>query len=277
MTVTCSQCRRTFVSKDALYDHCFDKTDHHYCDDCERLFVTDEVLQHSDSDESDTESEESDDSEDDDQTHCASCKRMFVCKEALYQHLIASSAHNWCFLCSKDFQSAQALSEVANNTCPLCPRVFKAPSSIAHHIEKGGCNSQITRHHVTAAIHALKIHPTISIARRIKGSSPTAVNVTTTYSYSATELALNRRTGEYECYICRHGFGTLVSLNTHLASAAHDAKQFKCPHKTCRRKFTLISALIQHIESEACGLAKFRTVEDFAHSLTSQFTKMLKL
>ncbi|KAF8903802.1 hypothetical protein CPB85DRAFT_1393366 [Mucidula mucida] len=300
MAVTCSQCHRAFVSHKALYDHCSAKTDHHFCDDCKRLFITDEVLQkhrviaHQSDSESDTESEQSDESEDDNDTNCASCKRTFVCKQALYQHLIANSVHHWCFRCWKDFSSAQSLShhktshihgasqtivsgvgKPASHQCPLCARAFTTPSGVADHIETGSCDSRVTRHHVTAAVHALKIHPTISIARRIGGSSPDAVKVTSTYS--ATELALNRRTGQYECYICLQGFSTLKSLNTHLASAAHDAKQFKCPHKTCRRKFALISALIRHIESEACGLAKFRAVENFALGLMNRFTKMLTL
>ncbi|KAF9031946.1 hypothetical protein BDZ89DRAFT_1063564 [Hymenopellis radicata] len=331
MTVTCDQCYRSFVSDNALHNHCSAKADHPYCDECERLFRDDQALQQhlanaavhqGDSDEyesdesdeevycgrcdryfgnasafeqhrntaaihqgddyydSESEEYESDNDDDDDDPYCESCNRMFVHKEALYQHLSASSLHNWCFICSKDFRSPQALSQhdasrvhkVADIKCPLCPRQFKSPSDIAGHIEAGGCNSRIDRHHVTAAVHALKLTPTISITRRIAGP---AGNVTTTYA--ATELAYNGHAGKYECYLCHHQFGTLSSLNTHLVSPAHDAKQFKCPNRTCGRQFTVISALIRHIESEACGLAKFSTVKDYTHSLTSQFSRMLTL
>ncbi|KAF9025397.1 hypothetical protein BDZ89DRAFT_1182806 [Hymenopellis radicata] len=51
---------------------------------------------------------EADNDDDDDDPYCESCSRIFVNKEALYQHLGASSLHNWCFICSRDFRSPQA-------------------------------------------------------------------------------------------------------------------------------------------------------------------------
>jgi hypothetical protein len=144
------------------------------------------------------------------------------------------------------------------------------PSAVAHHIESGACHKGINRHTVTAAVHALKIIPTISIGRRIDGSAkpPIVTNIATALSFNGFG---------YECYLCHRTFGTLPSLNTHLRSAAHDAKEFKCPGKKCGRQFKVISALIQHIESEACGLAKFKQVEDFAADLTSRFLRLLKV
>jgi uncharacterized Zn-finger protein len=146
--------------------------------------------------------------------------------------------------------------------------MFKAPSDIAEHIEKGGCNPKITRHHVTAAVHSMNIVPTISINKRISGPQGTRVE------YSATELAFNGKA--YECYLCHRLFKTLNGLNSHLASAAHDSKEFQCPKMKCRKKFTIISALIRHIESEACGVAKFNVVEDIAQELSDKFSRLLK-
>ncbi len=161
----CSQCRRIFVSKDALYQHCFDKSDHHYCDDCERLFITDEVLQkvcnpasqlliysrrtqhraiaHQSDSESDTESEQSEGSEEDNDPDCVSCKRTFVCKQALYQHLIASSAHHWCFRCWKDFSSAQSLSDVRVSTYYTRNRADLLPTMTAQEV---GHSRRLTDH-----------------------------------------------------------------------------------------------------------------------------------
>jgi hypothetical protein len=48
-----------------------------------------------------------------------------------------------------------------------------------------------------------------------------------------------------------------------------------CPK--CKRKYKLISGLIQHIESEVCGVAKFQQVEDYASDLTSRFSRLLTL
>jgi hypothetical protein len=39
----------------------------------------------------------------------------------------------------------------------------------------------------------------------------------------------------------------------------------------------LISGLVQHIESESCGIARFQQVEDYANELTSRFAKLLKI
>ncbi|KAF8871913.1 hypothetical protein CPB85DRAFT_1351001 [Mucidula mucida] len=301
MTVTCGQCYRSFVSDNALHSHCSAKADHPYCDECERLFRNDQALQQHlanaavhqgnydeyESDESDEEvycgrcdryfssenaleqhrntaaihQEDDDESEEyesdhDDDPYCASCNRMFGCKEALYQHLSASSLHNWCFICLKDFRSPEALSQhdasrvhkAADIKCPLCPRLFKAPSDIAGHIEAGGCDARISRHHVAAAVHALKLTPTISINRRITGA------------------CVQRSYGQYECYLCHRQFRTLSSLNTHLVSPAHDAEQFKCPSRTCGRRFT-----------RGVWIGEVSTVEDYTHALTSQFSSMLTL
>ncbi|KAF8880006.1 hypothetical protein CPB85DRAFT_1341347 [Mucidula mucida] len=296
----CDECERLFRNDQALQQHLANAAVHQgnydeyesdesdeevYCGRCDRYFSSENALeQHRNTaaihQEDDDESEEYESDHDDD-PYCASCNRMFGCKEALYQHLSASSLHNWCFICLKDFRSPEALSQhdasrvhkAADIKCPLCPRLFKAPSDIAGHIEAGGCDARISRHHVAAAVHALKLTPTISINRRITGGPAS----TTTTTYAATELAYNGHTGQYECYLCHRQFRTLSSLNTHLVSPAHDAEQFKCPSRTCGRRFTVISGLIRHIESGACGLAKFSTVEDYTHALTSQFSSMLTL
>jgi len=299
----CSHCNREFLNENALHAHCRDRADHDYCELCERLFVNSNALQQhlssaaihqQDTDEEEDEEDEEEnydesddydyssdvDDSDDDSTEddeeppfCTSCARWFVSREGLTQHLANSSKHNWCFICSRDFSSAAALDQHSSSrvhksrdlNCPLCSKSFKIPSAIALHIESGACHN-INRHQVTAAVHSLKIVPTISITRRLRGAG----NVTIT-SYSATELAFNGST--YECYLCHRTFRALNSLNAHLNSPAHDADEFRCPK--CKGSFQLISGLIQHIESEVCGMAKFKQVEDQTMALTSQFARLL--
>ncbi|KZV70594.1 hypothetical protein PENSPDRAFT_579077, partial [Peniophora sp. CONT] len=192
-----------------------------------------------------------------------------------------SSRHNWCFDCSKDFSSPQALQQHESSRvhaardfdCPFCGQGFKQPSAIAHHVESGFCPraSGIHRHQVTNAVHRLNIVPTISISRRIAGG-PSSTLIT----YTATDRAWNADVGAYECYLCHRTFRGLSALNTHLNSPAHDRDEFRCPKKQCGRQFKVISALIQHIESEACGLARFQQIEDHTRALTDQFSRMLK-
>ncbi|KAF5344092.1 hypothetical protein D9758_008819 [Tetrapyrgos nigripes] len=289
---SCTQCDRFFTSQFALQAHCTDKSDHVYCVDCERLFVSFTALQqHLSSsplhrDETDSEGATDSDSDscstrsEDDEPYCIACQRHFVTQESLDQHLRDSSLHNWCFICRKDFgrledlnrHNASRVHKTADGKCPLCKRMFKSPSDIANHIESG-CHRNITRHHVAAAIHQMEIKPPISLRQIAAGESAVANSVVTTYV--ATQMAFNGTA--YECYLCHREFQTLQALNQHLNSPVHDEEQFKCPHKTCGKEFTVVSALIRHIESESCGLAKFQTVERYADLLTAQFSRLLTL
>lgn len=281
----CNQCDRLFRSTQALFAHCRDKDNHPFCEDCDRLFSTftglDQHMQNaavhrsdSESDECAFESDDDDDSDDGDEPFCVGCNRWFVDLASLYQHLAASSKHNWCFVCSRDFATPTSLDQHSSSPvhrgldfeCPLCPKRFKTPSSIALHIESGTCHN-ISRAQVTAAVHALKIVPTISVSRRIEGGTIRVV------SYYATERAFNGTA--YECYLCHRTFRTLGALNSHINSPTHDADEFKCPK--CKRKYKLVSGLMQHIESEVCGIARFQVVEDFTKNLVDQFLKRLKL
>jgi len=286
MMPQCSDCSREFLTSQALHAHCRDRADHAYCEVCERLFVHENALnqhlENSSSHQDASEDDESDFSEgdqeytNDDPPFCSSCNRRFVDGMGLYQHLSASLKHNWCFICSRDFSSNVALAQHLSSRvhkardlkCPLCSKAFKTPSAIALHIESGACHN-IDRHLVTAAVHSLKVVPTISISRRLHG--PASANQSTTH-YSASERAFNG--SAYECYLCHSTFRTLASLNMHLSSPAHDDDEFNCPK--CKRPYKLISGLIQHIETEACGLARFEQVEDHTNALTAQFARLLK-
>ncbi|OAX41878.1 hypothetical protein K503DRAFT_711747 [Rhizopogon vinicolor AM-OR11-026] len=289
----CNQCDRSFRSTQALFAHCRDKDDHPFCEDCDRLFSTfqglDQHMQNaavhlyrSDSEDDDSVymgnrgyAPESDSDDDDDkEPFCAGCDRWFVDLASLCQHLAASLKHNWCFVCSRDFSSSDALERHSSSPvhnardyeCPLCPKRFKSASSIALHIESGVCH-RFSRAQVTAAAHALSIVPTISISRRIEGRTPRVV------TYYATERAFNGTS--YECYLCHRNFRTLSALNAHVSSPVHDSNEFKCPK--CKREYKLISGLMQHIESEGCGIARFQAVGDFARDLTDQFRRRLTL
>jgi uncharacterized C2H2 Zn-finger protein len=152
--------------------------------------------------------------------------------------------------------------------CLACPKEFKAPSAIAHHLESG--RHGVNRHQITAAVQALDIIPTISLKRRINAPG-TIVGVPTLIRYLATPLAFNGFA--YECHICHSMFRSLSSLTSHLNSPAHDVDQFKCPR--CAKHFKLISALVQHIESGCCGLAPFQRVMHHFQNMTALFSRAL--
>ncbi|KZV70593.1 hypothetical protein PENSPDRAFT_752398 [Peniophora sp. CONT] len=218
-----------------------------------------------------------------DEVECHGCRQWFNNMNDFDRHFATSSRHNWCFECSKDFSSPHALQQHESSRvhaardfdCPLCGQGFKQPSAIAHHVESGSCPRApgVHRHQVTNAVHNLNIAPTISISRRITGGPGSSS--TPLITYTATDRAWNYDINAYECYLCHRTFGALNALNTHLNSPAHDRDEFRCPKPQCGRQFKVISALVQHIESEACGLARFQQIEDHTRALTSQFPRML--
>ncbi|KAF8149339.1 hypothetical protein B0H34DRAFT_733337 [Crassisporium funariophilum] len=294
-TPSCITCGKDFATVAGMRSHCNAKShraNQYVCFSCDMAFVALAALEShlnspkhaNDSDydspaygdglgsDSDDVSETSSDYDD---LYCHGCSRSFGDIEALHQHL-NSSKHNWCFSCARDFNTPTALAQHQNSSvhngrhfkCPFCQSMFKSPSSIALHIESG-CHKKITRHHVTAAIHAMNIVPDISI-KRIKG--PVALP-STANSYIASEKSFNGSL--YECFLCKRLFGTLVGLNKHLNSAAHDDDEFRCPK--CKKEFKLVSGFVQHLESRCCGLAQTSEIENYFDELNGQFTRALKL
>ena len=77
----------------------------------------------------------------------------------------------------------------------------------------------------------------------------------------------------YECYFCPREFRNLSALNMHLKSPVHEQKMYKCPK--CLNKFNVLSGLVQHVESESCGISRFREVKAAMDSLTSNLTRMI--
>ena len=124
-------------------------------------------------------------------------------------------------------------------SCPFCKFKFKSPSGMAMHLENN-CKSGVTRHQVTNAVHAIGFTPDISIGRSIDGGNPQniiALSTTTSSnepSLSTTSQLFARETSfDGSHYICpfmiecrRKKFKSLLSLNKHLSSPAHDDDQF---------------------------------------------------
>ncbi|TFK75429.1 hypothetical protein BDN72DRAFT_832306 [Pluteus cervinus] len=283
-----SSCYRTFRSPQAVNAHCRDSRGHPYCGQCERAFATNQSLhQHYQNSPR--------------HAYCTQCERAFVHQGALQQH-IRSTHRIYCARCNRRFitnyslqqhisavhpqidryssgrnalvqHSASAVHHDRPICCPLCGQAFRVPSSIPMHIESGACQGGITRHHVTAAVHNMNIIPSISASRLLTGPTNLVYSVQPTIYYLATKQAFTGTA--FECYFCRRQFRQLRALSAHLNSAAHDKDNFKCPNRRCNKEFTLISGLVQHIESGACGLARFGQVQRLALALTAKFSRLL--
>lgn len=47
---------------------------------------------------------------------------------------------------------------------------------------------------------------------------------------------------------------------------------FGCPNSRCGKRFKTMAAAVNHLESEACGYAKFKQVQDVAGNLVGTHT-----
>lgn len=133
------------------------------------------------------------------------------------------------------------------------------------HLESGTCPSGITRQIVNNEIRARDTNHLIT------GRLLTYPDSNGRADTWATDAAWNGR--NFECYFCPREFQNLRNLNQHLQSPVHEQKIYHCPH--CATKFKLFSGLVQHVESESCGIARFRDVKMAMDRLTSNLTRMI--
>jgi hypothetical protein len=75
----------------------------------------------------------------------------------------------------------------------------------------------------------------------------------------ATDQAWNG--DAYECYLCHREFEYLHGLNNHIRSPVHEQNIYHCPGRGCGREYKALSGLVQHIESESCGVMRFNQVQ----------------
>jgi hypothetical protein len=97
-------------------------------------------------------------------------------------------------------------------------------------------------------------------------------------SVRADETAYDPYIDAYVCPVldCSRQFKGLHPLNQHLASPFHknDPDTFRCPK--CQSNFSVVSALIQHLESGACGLVSQQGVKEIYGGLVDSFNRLLK-
>lgn len=102
------------------------------------------------------------------------------------------------------------------------------------------------------------------------------------HRHEATERAWNGYA--FEFYLRTREFGCLHGLNQHLNSGAREfldpcmnrtrgnitdakgwgvdeEKLYRCPNRNCR-EFKTLAAILNHLESESCGITRFQTVQN---------------
>ncbi|EGN93768.1 hypothetical protein SERLA73DRAFT_126614 [Serpula lacrymans var. lacrymans S7.3] len=181
----------------------------------------------------------------DNHSYCPSCNKVFKNDFGLHEH--NRQVHHYCVSCKRLFVSASNLQAHMNSSthrprdvvCPFrgCAQAFVSKSALVLHLESGKCQSGVDRRTVDRYVPAWN------------GAF-------------------------FECYLCHTEFRSLDALNQHLASPFHREKVYRCPLTSCRVQFVTLSALCQHVESEKCGVARFKSVQN---TMDNMFSKMGRL
>lgn len=135
-----------------------------------------------------------------------------------------------------------------------CREYFVSKSAMILHLEAGKCTSGVDRNMVNRWVRMQDRHNVITVPSRLLTDGGE------TTRYFATGRSWNG--AAWECVLCHNTFQSLDALNRHLASPRHQEKTFQCPLSTCRTRFTTLSGLCQHVESERCGVLRFSVVRD---------------
>jgi len=280
----CDLCDRSFPHQGALNQHLRDSYSHNYCFRCERDFASYSALaQHkanssfhyicrkcnadfSNAGSLDTHIE-------DNHWYCGPCGVFTDSENQLQEHYVRSIEHHYCRPCKRFFESGNNLSAHLRSKlhaggtvkCIGCARTFPTISAMTIHLESGTCPSGATRQKVNDTVRRLDRDNLITDRLLTYPDSSSRTEVW------ATDAAWNGRA--FVCYFCTCEFRSLAALNQHLKSPVHERKLYHCPK--CAVKFNAFSGLIQHVESESCGIARFAQVKRTMDLMTSNFSRMI--
>ncbi|KAF9469554.1 hypothetical protein BDZ94DRAFT_1278770 [Collybia nuda] len=248
----CDECGIDFDSWTGRKEHWVQSPYHHYCQHCSEHFPDDDELESH---------------YEDNHPYCGRCRRIFKSNFGLREHYRQSEVHHYCVSCDRDFQSESNL-QSANVACPFrgCDLAFVSRSAMLLHLESGGCQSGVDRKTINQYVRKYDRNNVITTPSRLLTNGDDDI------SYSAGPASWNGI--EYECYLCNNGYRSLAALNQHLASPRHQQKIYFCPLESCRTRFTTLSALCQHIESERCGISRFKVVQNTLDGLVGRMGRI---
>jgi hypothetical protein len=218
------------------------------------------------------------------QFECDACDRCFATEHSLHQHCSNAAGHPYCVSCKRMFMNQNNLNQVgtlsapkpsysadlqiqhlhsrvhvgASMQCPFCKEGFTTASGVTIHLESGRCT--------VSGLDRAKIN---DIVQRLDRNNIITRPLLTMPGYGDIEMIATERAWNgynYECYLCPREFQTLRALNNHIKSPVHEQAIYRCPKASCGRQYKLLSGLIQHVESESCGVMRFNQVQQQAKS-----------
>ncbi|KAK8028689.1 hypothetical protein PG991_005745 [Apiospora marii] len=229
----CNTCEMFFSSKREVEEHMTSEGHWDYTDEDESTYGDDAV-------------DSSYDGDDTDSYACDLCHGSFATEEECIKH--EAFAHRWCYDCVKYFPTVSDawVHRARLIKCAFCNRHFASATTLCAHLERNGCRnrSNITDKQIYELVCS-KVPDCMHSKNPIKWNEIT---------YEANALAWNG--SAYECCLCRKRFSTLPMLNGHLRSPVHQDSLYHCPKKHCFRGFMYISSVMNHLESESCGLMR---------------------
>ncbi|CAL8575793.1 hypothetical protein XPA_001697 [Xanthoria parietina] len=187
---------------------------------------------------------------------CDTCNCIFSSEAQLSDHKDEEHPPNYCYGCKRKFQNLNNLnmhlkSSVhagKNVKCPWCPNKFTNLTGVCLHLESGACSSGINRQKINQ--YCREVDPNHIFTNKQIGwyndHQPQTSNIATRAAWDGSY---------FRCYLCQNGFRSLPGLNQHLSSPTHQQKIYHCPR--CRREYTVLSGLVNHLESESCGAFRF--------------------
>lgn len=273
---SCKLCNRRFTDKPTLSSHERDAHSMNFrCCPCDREFVDENALrQH-------LEDKEHPEADTKLLPRCEECGKNFNSQTSLRQHKL-STIH----------RPLAKLGYVGKG----CRLTFNSPSALLHHLESGHCPSGWSREKINLTLHKYdkeRILTTnvISLDTTISNMTPstsvsslsdfviltpsersdtedgewgTFLETTMPSTSLATASTDSELTGELSCPLCvakgiKRVFKSSTALDSHISSAAHAEKAFRCPTALTGgsdtpnpRLFNTLSGLTQHLESGQC-------------------------
>lgn len=142
--------------------------------------------------------------------------------------------------------------------CPFCKNSFSTASGVTIHLESGTCTA--------SGLNRAKIN---NLVRQLDRNNVITRPMITMPGYDTVEMIATERAWNgygYQCYLCSNEFSSLHGLNNHIRSPAHEQHMYRCPKASCAKHFKMLSGLVQHVESETCGLMRFQQVQQQARN-----------